>query len=253
MLLLMDIGNTNIVIGISENNRIIKTYRLKTLGNLTEDEYYINIRNLLALDSFENKINNVIIASVVPQLDHIMEIMFSKYYNIVPIFVAPKIKSGLSIKIENPKQLGADLLAAAVGAFDKYGGPTIIVDLGTATKLTVITEKKEFIGGAICPGINGSLTGLVNHTAKLSSIPLAIPKKVISNDTISCMQSGLLYGHAAMIDGLILMMKKELNSECHVVITGGLSGLISPVITCPHFLEPNIVLEGLQIIFSKNI
>ncbi|MDD4244518.1 MAG: type III pantothenate kinase [Bacilli bacterium] len=252
MVLCLDIGNTNISIGIEINKQIVSQYRLATNPSLTEDEYVVKFKDILSHSPYVNTpIEGVIIASVVPAMDTIMEKTFTKYYNLKPMFVVPGIKSGIRIKIEHPKQLGADLLIGAVGAYHKYRGNLIIVDLGTATKLTVVTETGDFLGGIIAPGVMSSLASLVSSTAKLQHAPLQRPENIIGRDTVSSIQSGAIYGTAAMIDGLIAQLKKEIG-EATVILTGGLGDVYHPVIETPHFFEPNILLEGLVIIYYKN-
>ena len=252
MVLCLDIGNTNISIGIEINKQIVSQYRLATNTSLTEDEYVVKFKDIISHSPYANTpIDGVIIASVVPAMDYIMEKTFIKYYDLKPMFVVPGIKSGIRIKIEHPKQLGADLLIGAVGAFNKYRGNLIIVDMVTATKFSVVTEKGDFLGGVIAPGVMSSLAGLVSSTAKLQHAPLQRPENVIGRDTVSCIQSGAIFGTAAMIDGLIAKLKKEIG-EATVILTGGLGEVYDSVIETPHYFEPNILLEGLVIVYYKN-
>lgn len=250
MIILVDIGNTNIVIGIVNNNEITDTYRLATDTTLTVDEYASKLRGL---DIKKEEVEGVAISSVVPQLDHIFENLFIKYYNKKALVVGAGIKSGLKLKIDNQKQLGADLLCDCVGAYEKYPGDILVVDLGTATKLLAVNKNKEYLGGAIAPGIISSLNSLVASAAKLSNINLAIPPKTIETETTRCIQSGAIVGHACMINGLLTKMKKELNSnDVKVVLTGGLSYLIKDLLEHDYSYEPNILLEGLLTIYNKN-
>lgn len=249
MILLFDVGNTNIVLGIVKNKAITKTYRFITDSSLTEDEYYNKMKSVI--DS--NEIEGVAISSVVPKIDQILSLMFDKYFHIVPFFVAPGVKSGIKIKIENPKQLGSDLLCDAVGAYEYNKGNSIIVDLGTVSKFIVINENKEFLGGAISPGIMTSLSTMISSAAKLSDINMASPHSVIGNDTQSCIQSGIIYGFASMIDGMIEKIKKELKlNNIKVYLTGGLASTIKSYLSIPFEFVPNILLEGLLIIYNKN-
>ena len=205
MILLFDVGNTNIVVGIVENDTIVSTYRLITNSNLTEDEYYAKIEQLLK----GRKVEGIAISSVVPQVDHMIKLMSEKYFNITPLVVGPGVKSGMKIKLENPKQLGADLLCDAVGAKLKYSNTCIIIDLGTASKFIVANDKNEFLGGAISPGIMTSLSNMINSAAKLSNVNVDIPNTVICNDTQSCIQSGVVYGFASMIDGMVKKIERK--------------------------------------------
>lgn len=254
MILLFDIGNTNIVLGINENDQITETFRFVTDSTLTVDDYYQKIDNVLKTSLKKQTVEGAIISSVVPALDNVFLRLLAKYYHVKAMIVGPGIKSGLKIKIENPKELGADLLCDAVGAYLKYNGPTIIVDMGTVTKLFVVTANKEFIGGAICVGLKGGLESLVNTTSKLARTAIVAPEKVISNETSSCIQSGIVYGHVAMIDGLIAKMKKELNQDnVKVVLTGGYAPVVKDYLNTPVIYDENVLLEGLYHIYQKNL
>lgn len=250
MIILVDIGNTNIVIGISKNKEILKTYRISTDATLTEDEYALKIKSF---GINESDIKGVAISSVVPQLDHVFIRLFEKYFNVKPLIVGAGVKSGLHLKIDNQKQLGADLLCDSVGAYEKYPGNLIVIDLGTATKISVVNDKKEYIGCAIAPGIVGSVNSLVASAAKLSNIALAIPPKTIETETTRCIQSGAIIGHACMINGMISRMIKEIGTnKVSIVITGGLSYLVKDLIEHQIEYEPNILLDGLLHIYYKN-
>lgn len=249
MILLFDVGNTNIVVGIVENDTIVSTYRLITNSNLTEDEYYAKIEQLLK----GRKVEGIAISSVVPQVDYMIKLMSEKYFNITPLVVGPGVKSGMKIKLENPKQLGADLLCDAVGAKLKYSHTCIIIDLGTASKFIVVNDKNEFLGGAISPGIMTSLSNMINSAAKLSNVNVDIPNTVICNDTQSCIQSGVVYGFASMIDGMVNKIIKELKTDNYtVLLTGGLASIVRNVITIKHEYCPNLLLEGLLNIYRRN-
>ncbi len=249
MILLFDVGNTNIVLGIVENNQISKTYRFMTDSSLTEDEYYSKIYASLK----DKVIDGVAISSVVPKIDHILIMMCEKYLKVVPFFVGPGVKSGIKIKIENPKQLGADLLCDAVGAYNHYQGASIIVDLGTVSKFIVVSDNKEFLGGAISPGIMTSLSNMISSAAKLSEVNMVKPTLVIGNDTQSCIQSGVIYGFSTMIDGMIEKIKQELKTpKVKVFLTGGLAPMIKNYLTIKYEYIPNILLEGLLTIYNKN-
>ncbi|MBE6131164.1 MAG: type III pantothenate kinase [Erysipelotrichaceae bacterium] len=249
MILCFDIGNTNIVLGIVENKKIINTYRFVTNASLTEDEYFHKLQSIVK----NLQIEGVVISSVVPSLDLIFVQMIKKYFNINPMIIGPGIKSGLKLRIEAPKTLGSDLLCDAVGAVNKFGGPVIIVDLGTATKFIVVNDKEEYLGGAIAPGMNGSLNSLIQNAAKLSHTALAKPDNVIGNDTTTCIQSGMIYGTASMIDGMVNKTIEELNlPNVKVVLTGGLAPVIKDVLTIDYIYEPLILIEGLIYLYYKN-
>lgn len=250
MILCFDIGNTNIVLGIVENKKIINTYRFVTNASLTEDEYFHKLQPIV--NGIE--VEGVAISSVVPALDRIFEQMVNKYFKLKPMIIGPGIKSGLKLRIEAPKTLGSDLLCDAVGAVHKFGGPVIIVDLGTATKFIVVNDKEEYLGGAIAPGMNGSLNSLINNAAKLSHTALAKPERVIGNDTTTCIQSGMIYGTASMIDGMVNKTIQELGlPNVKVVLTGGLAPMIKDVLTIDYIHEPLILIEGLIYLYYKNI
>lgn len=253
MILLFDIGNTNIVLGLCEQGTIFNTFRFITNASLTEDDYYQKIKLAIKEYTQNSKVEGAILSSVVPQLDHIFINLVKKYYHIKPIVVGPGLKSDLKLKIENTKQLGADLLCDALGAYYKYGGPAIIVDMGTATKLIVVSQNKEFLGGAICAGIQGSLDSLVNTTSKLSRTFLEVPTKYINNETSTCIQSGIVYGHICMIDGMIAKFKKELGTEnIRVILTGGYSSMIKDALETKVIYDPNLLLDGLYFMYQKN-
>lgn len=249
MILLFDVGNTHIVMGLVENNKITATYRFITDGNVTEDEYYNKFQFILR----DKEVEGIAISSVVPQVNQSLFLMCEKYYNITPLVVGPGLRSGIMIKLENPKQLGSDLLCDAVGAVAKYNGASIIVDLGTATKFIVVNSQKEFLGGAISPGLLGSLNNLVNSAAKLSNVGLNTPETVIGNETTHCIQSGVIFGFASLVDGMVAKMKEELHEEkVNVILTGGLSRPLLSSLRTPYFYQPNLLLEGLLIIYQKN-
>lgn len=252
MLLCIDIGNTNIVLGLVKDKKIMETYRFVTNPNLTSDDYYHKIK-LTCENKLDANIEGIIISNVVPALDVVFCELAIKYYHIEPIFVGPGIKSGLKLKIENPKSLGADLLCDMVGAVSKYKSPCIIVDLGTATKFLIVNEAKEFIGASIAPGIKGALRSLVSSAALLSETPLVMPSSVIGLNTTTCIQSGVVYGYASLIDGMITKIKNELNLiDLNVILTGGLAKVISKALTTSYNYDPNILLEGLIILYYKN-
>lgn len=249
MILCFDIGNTNVVLGVVEEKKVINTYRFVTNAHLTEDEYYQKVKAVIG----DIKVEGVVISNVVPALDLVFENMVMKYFNLKPMFIAPGIKSGLKLKIENPKSLGADLLSDAVGAVYKYQSPVIIVDLGTATKFIVVNEKLEYLGGAIAPGMNGSLNSLISSAAKLSHTALKKPKNVIGNDTTTCIQSGMIYGTASMIDGMIERTIEELKIDnVTIVLTGGLANIIKDSLKTKVIYDPNILIEGLIYLYYKN-
>lgn len=253
MVLLFDIGNTNIVMGICENKNIVKTFRYVTDPLLTNDDYFQKIDISIKSYKKEYNVEGAIISCVVSQLDKVFTSMIEKYFNIKAKIVGPGLKSGLKIKLENPKELGADLLCDAIGAYEKFKETCIIVDMGTATKLIVVNDKKEFLGGSICAGIKGSLKSLINSTSKLSTPTIEAPDRIICNDTLSCIQSGIVYGHISMIEGLVAKIKKELNNEnLKVLLTGGNSIIVKEHLNIDFIYDENLLLEGLFDIYNKN-
>lgn len=254
MLILIDIGNTNIVFGIVENNKIVNTYRLATDLHASKQDYYEKINNYLIFKNInQDNLQGVAISSVVPLLDQNFIEIFEEYYNIKPLMVSAYLKSEVEVKDCNKDELGADLYCDAVGAYHKYHDPVIIVDLGTATKFIIINEQGELKGIVIAPGIQGSLNGLISSTSKLPKVTLNAPDTVLGTQTIECIQIGVIHGHAAMIEGMIARIKKELKESCtKVIITGGYSPLIKNLLTIAYYKEPNILLEGLLEIYLQN-
>ncbi len=254
MLILIDIGNTNIVFGIVENNEIINTYRLVTDHHASKEIYYEKINNYLTFKNInQDNLEGVIISSVVPLLDHTFNEIFEEYYHIKPIMVNAYLNSEVTVNDCNKDELGADLYCDAVGGYKKYHDPIIIVDLGTATKFIIINEQGELKGIVIAPGIQGSLNGLISSTSKLPKVNLNAPDTVLGTSTIECIQIGVIYGHVAMIEGMVSKIKKELKESCtKVIITGGHSPLITNLLSIAHYQEPNLLLEGLLELYLKN-
>ena len=197
-------------------------------------------------------VKGVIIASVVPALDSIYERMVKKYFKLDPIFVGPGIKTGIHIKTDNPKQLGADILVGAVASLQKYGTPSIIIDMGTAITLFYLDKNKELLGGIITPGVRTSYLGLFSKTSRLEEVKMDSPPSVIGKDTITCIQSGMVYGTASMIDGLIRKIKKEIGHNSKVVLTGGESSIIKNFLEEEVIYDENLILDGLRFIYYKN-
>lgn len=254
MLLVFDVGNTNMVIGIYKDKSLVKDWRICTDIHKTSDEYGMLIGNLLAHDNIDIKsIDDVIISSVVPNVMHALENFCIKYCDKKPMIVGPGIKTGLNIKYDNPKQVGADRIVNAVAAIEKYGSPLIIVDFGTATTFCAISDKAEYLGGTICPGLKISSEALFNGAAKLPRVELIKPGKTICKATVEAMQSGIIYGYVGQVEKIISMMKKELGSEdIKVVATGGLSSLIHSETDSIDHIDKFLTLEGLRLIHLKN-
>lgn len=254
MLLVFDVGNTNMVLGIYENNELIKNWRINTDKEKTSDEYGMIIRNLFQYDNIDmDEIEDVIISSVVPSVMHALENFCIKYCNKDPKIVGPGIKTGLNIKYDNPKQVGADRIVNAVAGIEKYGYPLIIVDFGTATTFCAISDNGEYLGGTIAPGIKISSEALFQRASKLPRVELIKPGSTVCKNTVSAMQSGIIYGYVGLVDKIIDMMKKELNNEnVKVVATGGLATLISSETKSIDHVDKFLTLEGLKVIHEKN-
>ena len=254
MLLVFDIGNTNMVLGVYEGEKLIRHWRIGTDSNKTSDEYGILITSLFNHDNINiSDIENVIISSVVPNVMHSLENFCKKYCDKNPLIVGPGIKTGLNIKYDNPKQVGADRIVNAVGGIEKYGYPLIIVDFGTATTFCAISEKGEYLGGTISPGIKISSDALFQKASKLPRIELIKPGMSICKNTVSAMQSGIIYGYVGLVEKIIQMMKKELNKEnVKVIATGGLSTLIASESKDIDVVDRFLTLDGLRIIYDKN-
>ncbi|MGL5651975.1 MAG: type III pantothenate kinase [Paraclostridium sp.] len=254
MLLVFDVGNTNMVLGIYEGKELKNYWRISTDKAKTSDEYGMLINNLFQYDNVDkNSIKDIIISSVVPNVMHSLENFCVKYFNKQPLIVGPGIKTGLNIKYDNPKQVGADRIVNAVAAIEKYKSPMIIIDFGTATTFCAISEKGEYLGGTIAPGIKISSEALFQRASKLPRVELLKPGMTICKNTVSAMQSGIIYGYVGLVDKIIAMMKKELgNDDIKVIATGGLSSLIASETDSIHCVDKNLTLEGLKIIYNKN-
>ncbi|MDE7264307.1 MAG: type III pantothenate kinase [Anaeroplasmataceae bacterium] len=247
MILLVDIGNTNIVLGFAEGKKIMDTYRLKTSFNRTADEYYVLLKPILD----QCKIEDVIISSVVPVITSALKKAFVKYYKKQPLILGPGIKTGVQLKVDDPKTVGADIICDVAG-IKGVADEAIIIDLGTATKY-IYTKNQTFYGVSISPGVSVSMKALVNNAALLPSVELICPKKVIGTSTVNCIQSGVIYGAAAQVDGMIERIKEEVGcANALVFATGGLSSLIVPLCKNEIVLLKNLTLEGLLKIYELN-
>ncbi|MDE7213726.1 MAG: type III pantothenate kinase [Anaeroplasmataceae bacterium] len=247
MLLLVDIGNTNIVLGFAEGSQIIDTYRLKTALNRTADEYYVLIKPILE----QYTIEDCIISSVVPVITSALKKALMKYNKKQPIILGPGVKTGVSLKVDDPKTVGADIICDVAG-IKGLADEAIIVDLGTATKY-IYMKNQVFYGVSIAPGVSVSMKALVNNAALLPSVELVCPKKVIGTSTVGCIQSGVIYGGAAQVDGMIERIKEEVGCKAaKVFATGGLSSLIVPLCKNEITLLENLTLEGLLKIYELN-
>ncbi|WP_445492847.1 type III pantothenate kinase [Niallia sp. 03133] len=253
MIFVFDVGNTNIVLGVYDNDKLKHHWRIETNRYKTEDEYGMIIKSLFDQVSFQfSHINGIIISSVVPPIMFALERMCEKYFHIKPLVVGPGTKTGLNIKYDNPKEVGADRIVNAVAAIHEYGSPLIIVDFGTATTFCYINEHRQYMGGAISPGINIATEALYSKAAKLPRIEIARPEGVIGKNTVSAMQSGILYGYVGQVEGIVKRMKDQSKENPNVIATGGLANLIAKESNIIDVVDPFLTLKGLQLIYQKN-
>lgn len=253
MLLALDLGNTNIVIGVFQGETLTQHWNIQSGRDKTCDEYAVTLLQLFALSGVAGEeIRDVIISSVVPPLTPVFQELSQNQFNIKPLVVGPGLKTGMPILYENPLEVGADRIVSSVAAFSKYGGPAIVVDFGTATTFDAISAEGEYLGGAIAPGIQIAAEALSMKTAKLPRIEIKIPKKAIGRTTVSSMQSGLYFGYIGLVTNIINKFKNELGSQAKVVATGGFASLIFEKIDQIDIYERHLVLEGLRIIHERN-
>ena len=253
MILTLDIGNTNIKTALFDGSEMVNYWRISTSRTMSSDEYGILIMNLFAHNKISpDVVEGIAVSSVVPTINYTIEHMCLTYFSKAPMFVAPGIKTGIHIKYDNPKELGSDRIANAVASYELYGGPCIFIDFGTATSFGVVSEKGEFLGGAICPGLKVTADAIVDRTAKLPRFELIKPASVIGKNTVANLQSGILYGHIGMVNYLIRRMKEELNSDCKVIATGGMALLIKDDAPEINILDGLLTLKGLRLIYEKN-
>lgn len=253
MNLVMDIGNTNIVLGIFDQDQLIHQWRMETDRHKTEDEYGMQIKALLNDAGLAfSSIDGIIMSSVVPPIMFSLESMCSKYFQIKPLIVGPGVKTGLNIKYENPREVGADRIVNAVAAIEEYGSPLIIVDFGTATTYCYINEARQYMGGAIAPGINISTEALFNRAAKLPRIEIMRPANVVGKNTISAMQSGIVFGYVGQAEGIVTRMKAQSREEPTVIATGGMASMIAKESVIVDIVDPHLTLKGLHLIYKRN-
>jgi type III pantothenate kinase len=253
MLLAVDIGNTNIALGVFDGIRLMQHWKIRSDREKTSDEYEIILLNLFSLAHLEaESINSAIISSVVPPLTPVFENLSQHLLKVNPLIVGPGLKTGMSILYENPQEVGADRVVASVAAFEKYGGPAIIVDFGTATTFDAISSKGEYLGGAIAPGIQIAAEALYLKTAKLPRIEIKKPKSAVGRTTVTSMQSGLYFGYIGLIANIIKEISKELGESIKIIATGSFASQIFPDLESIEYLEPFLVLEGLRIIHDRN-
>ena len=247
-LLVVDVGNTNVVLGIYRDEQLVHSWRLATARERTSDEYGILAKQLIGSIDIEG----AIVASVVPPLNHSISSMIEKYFNVEALFVEPGIKTGLAIQTDNPLEVGADRIVNCVAAHQLFGGPTIIVDFGTATTFDVVTADARYIGGVIAPGITISSEALFARAARLPRVDIRRPDSVIGTNTVVNMQSGIYFGYLGLVDGILSRMKLEVPDLKCIVSTGGLAELLAADSEHIHLVDAELTLKGLKIIYDRN-
>ncbi len=251
MLLAIDIGNSHTVLGLYEGSKLLRHWRLKTNRGRTADEYGVLTRRLLGSEGHP-MIDGVVVSSVVPPLNVVIDEFSRRYLKVPPLFVSADIPVGMPILYDNPHELGADRLVNAVAAFSLTGSATIVVDLGTATKVELVSSRGEYMGGAIAPGIGISGDALFERAARLHRVELMRPPQVIGHNTVHAIQAGLVFGFASLVEGLVGRMQKESDAKAQVIATGGFAPMIAAETSCIDRVDPFLTLDGLCLIFARN-
>ena len=253
MLLVMDVGNTHIVLGLFQGDDLLHHWRIQTDRNATEDEYAMLLKSLFEHVGIRmEEIDGVSISSVVPPLKRVLHLLVRKYFGLQPLVIGPGVKTGLNIQYENPREVGADRIVNAVAAIETYGPPLIIVDFGTATTFCFINEQGHYVGGAIVPGVHVSAEALHQRAAQLTRVEVVKPESVVGRNTVKAIQSGLFYGYVGVVDGIVNRMKRLLTKRPTVVATGGLAEMISKEAETIDVYDPLLTLRGLKIIYERN-
>ncbi len=260
MLLVVDVGNTNTVLGVYSSaegekgaRKLLAHWRVGTIRTQTVDEYGVLFRNLFAMSGIEPKaISGIVISSVVPPMDSTLREVCERYFNTKPLFIEPGVKTGMPVQYDNPAEVGADRIVNGVAAFEKYGGPCVVVDFGTATTFDAVSAKGEYMGGVIAPGIGISAEALFMRTARLPRVDIRKPKSIIGTNTVSSVQSGLYYGYLGLVDGILERLVADMGGKVKVIATGGLGPMIGPGSKYITDVDELLTLDGLRIIWDRN-